>query len=143
LTSEVLKEAHTKDKVLDEALEDIVKTRKNAQGAVIVSHQGFIIASNMGKETFADPRMIGALCVEFVKTAQNISKKLFLNEESIQGIRMELGQFILEIFPLNRAHLVLMCEEETPGRLSKLYERFQEKYKIKKITNRLEELLGS
>ena len=78
MTSEITKEAHTKDKVLDEALEDIVKTRKNAQGAVIVSHQGFIIASNMGKETFADPKMIVALCVEFVKTAQHISKKLFL-----------------------------------------------------------------
>ena len=141
MTSEITKEDHTKDKVLDEALEDIVKTSKKALVAIIVSHQGFIIASVMDKETFADPRMIGALCVEFVKTAQNMSQKLFKGKESIQGIRMELGQFILEIYPLNRAYLVLMREEDTPGRLSKIYERFQEKYKIKKITNRLEELL--
>ena len=143
MTSEITKEAHTKDKILDESLEDIVKTSKKALGAIIVSHQGFIIASVMGKETFADPRIIGALCVEFVKTAKSMSQKLFKEKESIQGIRVELGQFILEIYPLNKANLVLLREEETPGRLSKLYERFQEKYKIKRITQRLEELIGS
>lgn len=143
MTSEIIKEVQTKDKVLDDALEDIVQTSKKVLGAIIVSHQGFIIANVMDKGNSIDPRIIGALCVEFVKTAETMSQKLFKGSEIIQSIRMELSQFILEIFPLKRAYLALMREEETPGRLSKIYERFQEKHKIKKITNRLEELLGS
>lgn len=143
LTTEIIEEGQTKDQVLDDALEDIVQTSKKMLGVIIVSHQGFIIADVMNKENSIDPRLIGALCVEFVKTAQTMSHKLFKGSEIIQGIRMELSKFILEIFPLKRAYLALMREEETPGRLSKIYKRFQEKHKIQKITTRLEELLGS
>lgn len=143
MTSEITKEIQTKDKVLDDALDDIVQTSKQVLSAIIVSHQGFIIADVMDKENSIDPRLIAALCVEFVKTAKTMSHKLFKGSEIIQGIRMELSKFILEIFPLKRAYLALMREEETPGRLSKIYKRFQEKHKIEKITRRLEELLGS